>query len=245
MGRAGIRAAYATGRGKITLRGKAEIEEVKNGKFRIVITEIPYKVRKKDLVKKIYDYAVDKKIEGIEDVVDYSSERDGGMRIVVDLKEDANPQVVLNKLYTYTELQTTFGAILIALADGKPQVLTLKEMLQRAIDFQCEIIRRRTMFDRRKAAERAHILEGLKIALDFIDEVIEIIRSSATIPESKEALSQRFGLDDVQTTAIDAQVLLGMCGVRAAGRSGKTEDSGRAAGKAGLHQEVRRDSRQP
>ncbi len=208
MGRAGIRAAYATGRGKITLRGKAEIEEVKNGRFRIVITEIPYKVRKKDLVKKIYDYAVDKKIEGIEDVVDYSSERDGGMRIVVDLKKDANPQVVLNKLYTYTDLQTTFGAILIALADGKPQILTLKEMLQRAIDFQCEIIRRRTMFDRRKAAERAHILEGLKIALDFIDEVIAIIRSSATIPESKEALSQRFGLDDIQTTAI-VQMQLG------------------------------------
>ena len=208
MGRAGIRAAYATGRGKITLRGKAEIEEQKNGRFRIVITEIPYKVRKKDLVKKIYDYAVDKKIEGIEDVVDYSSERDGGMRIVVDLKKDANPQVVLNKLYTYTELQTTFGAILIALADGKPQILTLKEMLQRCIDFQCEIIRRRTAFDRRKAAERAHILEGLKVALDFIDEVIAIIRSSATIPESKEALTQRFGLDDVQTTAI-VQMQLG------------------------------------
>lgn len=208
MGHSGIRAAYSTGRGKITVRGKAEIEEYKNGKFRIVITEIPYKVRKKDLVKKIYDLAVDKKIEGIEDVVDYSSERDGGMRIVVDLKKDANPQVILNKLYSYTELQTTFGAILLAIADGKPQILTLKDMLQRCIDFQCEIIRRRTIFDRRKAAERAHILEGLKVALDFIDEVIAIIRNSKTIPESKEALGQRFGLDDVQTTAI-VQMQLG------------------------------------
>ncbi len=208
MGHAGIRSAYATGRGKITVRGRAEIEETKPGKFRIVITEIPYKIRKKDLVKHIYDLAADKKIEGIDDVVDYSSERDGGMRIVVDIKKDANPQVVLNKLYTYTELQTTFGAILIALADGKPQILTLKQMLQNCIDFQCDIIRRRTEFDRRKAAERAHILEGLKIALDFIDEVISIIRNSKTIPESKEKLTERFGLDDVQTTAI-VQMQLG------------------------------------
>lgn len=208
MGHAGIRSAYATGRGKITVRGRAEIEETKPGKFRIVITEIPYKIRKKDLVKHIYDLAADKKIEGIDDVVDYSSERDGGMRIVVDIKKDANPQVVLNKLYTYTELQTTFGAILIALADGKPQILTLKQMLQNCIDFQCDIIRRRTEFDRRKAAERAHILEGLKIALDFIDEVIAIIRNSKTIPESKEKLTERFGLDDIQTTAI-VQMQLG------------------------------------
>ena len=208
MGRAGIRAAYATGRGKITVRGRAEIEEVKNGKFRIVITEIPYKVRKKDLVKHIYDLAAEKKIEGIDDVVDYSSKRDGGIRIVVDVKRDANPQVVLNKLYTYTALQSTFGAILLAIVNGKPQVLTLKEMLQNCIDFQCDIIRRRTEFDRRKAAERAHILEGLKIALDFIDEVIAIIRNSKTIPESKEKLTDRFGLDDLQTTAI-VQMQLG------------------------------------
>ncbi len=208
MGRAGIRAAYATGRGKITVRGKAEIEEVKNGKFRIVITEIPYKVRKKDLVKHIYDLAAEKKIEGIEDVVDYSSKRDGGIRIIVDIKKDANAQVVLNKIYSYTSLQTTFGAILLAIVNGKPQVLTLKEMLQNCIDFQCDIIRRRTAYDRRKAAERAHILEGLKIALDFIDEVIAIIRGSKTIPESKQALTDRFGLDDIQTTAI-VQMQLG------------------------------------
>ena len=208
MGRSGIRAAYATGRGKIVVRGKAEIEETKNGKYRIVITEIPYKVRKKDLVKHIYDLAAEKKIEGIDDVVDYSSKRDGGMRIVVDIKKDANAQVVLNKIYRYTALQSTFGAILLAIVNGKPQILTLKEMLQNSIDFQCEIIRRRTEFDRKKAAERAHILEALKVALDFIDEVINIIRSSKTIPESKDALTERFGFDDVQTTAI-VQMQLG------------------------------------
>lgn len=208
MGRAGIRAAYATGRGKIIVRGKAEIEEVKNGKFRIVITEIPYKVRKKDLVKNIYDLATEKRIEGIEDVVDYSSKRDGGIRIIVDVKKDASPQVVLNKLYSYTALQTTFGAILLAIVNGRPQILTLKEMLQNCIDFQCEIIERRTAYDKRKAEERAHILEGLKVALDFIDEVIQIIRSSKTIPESKQALTERFGLDDIQTTAI-VQMQLG------------------------------------
>jgi len=208
MGRSGIRAAYATGRGKIIVRGKAEIEETKNGKFRIVITEIPYKVRKKDLVKHIYDLAADKKIEGIDDVVDYSSKRDGGIRIVVDIKRDASPQVVLNKLYSYTALQSTFGAILLAIVNGKPQILTLKEMLQNSIDFQYEIIRRRTEFDRKKAAERAHILEALKTALDFIDEVIAIIRNSKTIAESKQALTDRFGFDDVQTTAI-VQMQLG------------------------------------
>ncbi len=208
MGRSGIRAAYATGKGKIIVRGKAEIEETRNGKFRIVITEIPYKVRKKDLVKKIYDLAAEKRVEGIDDVVDYSSKRDGGIRIVVDVKRDANPQVVLNKLYSYTELQTTFGANLIAIVNGKPQILTLKEMLQNCIDFQCEIIERRTRYDMKKAQERAHILEGLKIALDFIDEVVSIIRSSKTIPESKDRLAERFDLDDIQTTAI-VQMQLG------------------------------------
>ena len=208
MGMSGIRAAYATGRGKITLRGKAEIEEYKTGRFRIVITEIPYKVRKKDLVKNIYDLAADKRIEGIDDVVDYSSKRDGGIRIVVDVKRDANPQVVLNKLYKHTALQTTFGAIMLALVNGKPQILTLKEMLQNSIDFQCDIIKRRIRYDMRKAEERAHILHGLTIALDNIDEVINIIRTSKTIPESKERLGERFGLDDIQTTAI-VQMQLG------------------------------------
>ena len=208
MGRSGIRAAYATGKGKIIVRGKTEIEEKRDGKFRIVITEIPYKVRKEALVKKIYDLASEKRVEGIEDVVDFSSKRDGGIRIVVDVKRDANPQVVLNKLFSYTELQTTFGANLIAIVNGKPQQLTLKEMLQNSIDFQCEIIERRTRFDMNKAKERAHILEALKKAIDFIDEVIAIIRSSKTIPESKERLAERFGFDDVQTTAI-VQMQLG------------------------------------
>ena len=208
MGRSGIRAAYATGRGKIVIRGKAEIEETKNNHFRIVISAIPYKVKKQDLVKAIYDLAAEKKIEGIDDVVDYSSKRDGGIRIIVDLKRDANPQVVLNKIYKNTSLQTTIGVILLAIVNGKPQILTLKEMLTNCIDFQCDIIRRRTAFDRRKAAERAHILEGLKIALDFIDEVIAIIRNSKTIPDSKQALTDRFGLDDIQTTAI-VQMQLG------------------------------------
>ena len=208
MGRSGIRAAYATGKGKIIVRGKTEIEELSNGKFRIVITEIPYKVRKKDLVKKIYDLASEKRIEGIEDVVDYSSKRDGGIRIVVDIKKDANPQVVLNKLFSYTDLQTTFGANLIAIVNGKPQILTLKEMLQNSIDFQCEIVERKTRYEMKKAAERAHILEGLKTALDFIDEVIAIIRKSADVATAKTNLSERFGLDDLQTTAI-VQMQLG------------------------------------
>ncbi len=213
MGRSGIRAAYATGRGKIILRGKAEIEETRNGRFRIIITEIPYKVKKQDLVKNIYDLAADKRIEGIDDVVDYSSKRDGGIRIVVDLKKDANPQVVLNKLYKNTQLQTTFGAILLAIVNGKPQILTLKEMLQNCIDFQYDIIYRRTAYDKRKAQERAHILKGLKIALDFIDEVISIIRNSKTIPESKEALAERFGLDEIQTSAIVAMQLGKLAGL--------------------------------
>lgn len=208
MGRSGIRAAYATGKGKITVRGKTEIEELSNGKFRIVITEIPYKVRKEALVKKIYDLAAEKRIEGIDDVVDYSSKRDGGIRIVVDLKRDVSPQVVLNKIFAYTELQTTFGANLIAIVNGKPQVLTLKEMLQNNIDFQCEIVERKTRFDMKKAQERAHILEGLKKALDFIDEVIAIIRKSADVNTAKENLCERFGFDDIQATAI-VQMQLG------------------------------------
>ncbi len=208
MGRSGIRAAYATGRGKIVMRSRTEIEETRNGKFRIVVTEIPYNVNKKQLVKSIYDLAAEKKIEGIDDVVDHSSKRDGGIRIVIDLKKDANPQVVLNHLFSMTQLQTSFGAIMLALVDGQPKVLTLKEMLEKYIDFQCEIIERRTRYDMKKAQERAHILEGLKIALDFIDEVVAIIRSSKTIPESKERLSERFGLDDIQTTAI-VQMQLG------------------------------------
>ncbi len=200
MGHSGIRAAYATGRGKITLRGKAEIEESHGNAYRIVITEIPYMVNKKVLVKSMMDLMKEKRVEGIDDVVDYSDKT--GIRIVVELKASANPQVVLNQLYSFTQLQTTFGAIMLALVNGVPRILTLKEMLQYYIDYQCEIVERRTRYDLKKAKERAHILEALKTALDYIEEVIRIIRSSKTVADSKQALTDRFGFDDAQTTAI-------------------------------------------
>ena len=206
MGKSGIRAAYATGRGKITVRARAEIVEKKNGRFEIMVTEIPYMVNKARLIESIADLVKDKRIEGISDVNDYSSK--AGMHISIDLKRDANPQVVLNQLYSYTQMQCTFGAIMLALVNGEPKCLTLKEMLQHYINFQCEVITRRTQFDLKKAQERSHILEGLLIALDFIDEVIEILRKSASIPEGKEALINRFGLDDIQAQAI-VQMRLG------------------------------------
>ena len=206
MGRAGIRAAYGTGRGKITVRARAEIVEKKNGRFEIQVTEIPYGVNKARLIESIADLVKDKRIEGISDVNDYSSRH--GMHISIDLKRDANPQVVLNQLYSYTQMQTTFGVIMLAIVNGEPKILTLKEVLQQYIDFQCSVIRRRTEFDLKKAQERAHILEGLLTALDFIDEVIEILRRSKSIAEGKEALMERFGLDDIQAQAI-VQMRLG------------------------------------
>jgi DNA gyrase subunit A len=200
MGKAGIRAAYGTGRGKITVRARAEIVEKKNGRFEIQITEIPYMVNKARLIESIAELVKEHRIEGISDVNDYSSRK--GMHISVDVKRDANPQVVLNQLYTYTQMQTTFGVIMLALVNGEPKVLTLKEALQHYIDFQREVIARRTQYELRKARERAHVLEGLMTALDYIDEVIELLRNSKSIPEGKEALTERFGLDDVQTQAI-------------------------------------------
>ncbi|MBQ4081723.1 MAG: DNA gyrase subunit A [Clostridia bacterium] len=200
MGLSGIRAAYATGKGKIVVRGKSEIEEYRNGAYRITITEIPYMVNKQVLVKSIADLVKEKRVEGIDDVVDHSS-RDG-MRIVIELKKDVNPQVVLNQLYSYTQLQSTFGAIMLAIVDGQPKVLTLKDMLQHYIDYQCDVIVRRTRHDLKKAQERAHILEALKTALDYIDEVISIIRSSKTVQESKQRLMERFGFDEEQANAI-------------------------------------------
>ncbi len=208
MGMSGIRAAYATGRGKIVLRGKTEIEETANGRFRIIITEIPYSVNKKMLVKSICDLANEKRVEGIDDVVDHSSKRDGGIRIVVSLKKDANPQVVLNKLFAYTQLQSSFGVINLALVNGEPKVLTLKEMLQHYIDHQCEIIENRTRYFLRKAQERLHILDALSTALDFIDEVIAILRASKTVNDGKTALMERFEFDEIQATAI-VQMRLG------------------------------------
>lgn len=206
MGRAGIRSAYATGRGKITVRAKAEITEGKNGRWAITVSELPYQVNKARLIESIANLVKDKRIEGIADINDYSSRE--GMNMVVDLKRDANPQVVLNQLFTFTQLQTTFGVIMIALVNGEPKILTLKEVLENYIKFQCEVITRRTQFDLRKAQERAHILAGLLIALDFIDEVIALLKASKSIPEGKAALMERFGLDDIQAQAI-VQMRLG------------------------------------
>ena len=199
MGHAGIRAAYATGRGRVIVRAKTEIEE-HNNRFRIVISEIPYQVNKLNLVKSIIELADEKRVEGIHDVVDHSSRE--GMRVVIDLKKDANPQVVLNQLFAYTQMQTTFGVIMLSLVNGIPRILTLKQMLEEYIKFQMEVITRRTLFELRKAKERAHIWEALKTAVDFIDEVINIIRSSPDIPTSKQRLMERFAFDDVQATAI-------------------------------------------
>lgn len=206
MGRSGIRAAYATGRGKITLRARAEIQEMKNGRFRIAVTEIPYMVNKARLIENIANLVKEKRIEGISDLRD-ESDRDG-MHFVIELKRDANPQIVLNQLYSFTQLQDTVGVIMLALHDGQPKIMTLKEILEHYINFQADIVRRRTEYDLRKAWEREHILEGLKIALDYIDEVIRILRNAKSIPEGKSQLMERFGLDDVQATAI-VQMQLG------------------------------------
>lgn len=200
MGRSGIRAAYATGRGRITVRACAEIVEEKNGRFKIVITELPYQVNKARLIESIADMVKDKKIEGISNIDDHS-DRDG-MHIEIDLKRDASPQIVLNKLYNYSQLQTTFGVIMLAIVNGEPKILTLKQMLENYIDFQVEVVTKRTIYELKKAKERAHILEGLKVALDNIDEVVSILRSSKTVAEGKARLSERFSLDDVQTQAI-------------------------------------------
>ena len=204
MGYSGIRAAYATGRGRIIVRAKTNIEE-HGDRYRIVITEIPYQVNKLNLVKSIIELVDDKRIEGIRDVVDHSSRE--GMRIVIDLKRDANPQVVLNQLFAYTQMQVTFGAIMLSLVNGVPRVLTLKEMLEEYIKFQCEVITRRTLFDLRKAKERAHVVEALKVAVDFIDKVIDIIRRSADSAEAKQGLMEAFGFDEVQAAAIVAMRL--------------------------------------
>lgn len=205
MGRAGIRAAYATGRAKLILRSRAEIQEWKNDRFRIVVNEIPYMVNKARLIESIADLVKDKRIEGISDLRDESDRN--GLRIVIELKRDANAQVVLNQLYTYTQLQDTCGVIMLALVNGQPKILPLKEMLQNYIDFQREVITRRTKFDLGKAKEREHILEGLKIAQDNIDEVIHIIRTGRDDNENRPRLMERFGLSEIQANAILAMRL--------------------------------------
>lgn len=199
LGRDGIRSAYETGRGKITVRAKTEIEEEK-GRHRIVVTELPYQVNKAKLIEYIAELVKDKKIEGISDLRDESDRQ--GMRIVIDLKRDANPNVVLNLLFKHTKLQDTFGIIMLALVDGEPKVLNIKEILSHYINFQKEVIRRRTQYDLNKAEARAHILEGLRIALDHIDEVIALIRSSRTTEAARNGLMERFGLSEKQAQAI-------------------------------------------
>jgi DNA gyrase subunit A len=206
MGRAGIREAYTKGRGRLTLRAKADIEEEQNGRFRIVVTEIPYMINKSRLLEGIADLYKDKRIEGISDLRDESDRE--GMRIVVELKRDANPQIVLNQLYSYSMLQQTVPLIMLSLVRGEPKYLPIKDMLVEYIRFQQEVVTRRTQYDLRKAEERAHILDGLKIALDFIDEVIKILRAAKSISEGKSALIERFGLDDIQAQAI-VQMRLG------------------------------------
>ena len=200
MGRSGIRAAYATGRGRLMVRARHEFEEFGNGRIRIVITELPYQVNKRMLIKAIADQVEDKRIEGISDIRDESDRN--GMRMVIELKRDANPQVVLNRLFAQTQLQTTFAINMLALVENQrqPKILSLRHIIDEYLKFQEEIIVRRTRFDLKKAQERAHLLEGLLIAQDNIDEVIRIIRSS--YDNAKENLMSRFGLDDVQAQAI-------------------------------------------
>jgi len=203
MGRSGIRAAYATGRGKITLRGRAEIEEMHGGRNRIVVTEIPYMVNKAELIKNIADLVKDKRIEGISDLRDESDKK--GMRIVIELKRDANAQIVLNMLYKLTQLQDSIGVIMLALDHGVPKVMDLKTVLAKYIEFQEEIVRRRTQFNLKKARERAHILEGLKRAIDIVDEIIYTIRhTDGGQAEAKIAIMEKFGFDDPQASAIVA-----------------------------------------
>ena len=189
MGKAGIRAAYHTGRGKITLRSKVDFEKVR-GRDAIIVTEIPYMVNKARLVESIAQLAKDKRVEGIAHIQDESSRE--GMRIVIELKKDTNAEIVLNKLYSYTQLQDTVGVIMLALVNGEPKVLSLKQMLEHYLNFQIEVITNRTKFELEKAKKRAHILQGFVVAIDYIDEVISILRSSKTIPEGKQRLIERF-----------------------------------------------------
>ncbi len=199
MGKNNIRNAYKTGQGKVIVRSKTQIEETTRGKSQILVTEIPYQVNKARLIEKIAEMVKDKRVEGISDIRDESSSR-GGMRIVIELKKDANPQIILNRLYKHTQLQESYSMIMIALVDGQPKILTLYEILDEYLKHQFDVVTRRTKYDLKKAEARAHILEGLRIALDNIDEIIRIIRSSYN--DAKEKLMERFGLSEIQAQAI-------------------------------------------
>ena len=223
MGKAGIRAAYGTGRGKIILRSKTHFEEIK-GRNCIIIDEIPYMIRKTKLIASINQLVKDKRVEGIYDLRDESDRE--GLRIVIELKKDANPQIILNKLFTYTKLQDTVGIIMLALVNGEPKVLTLKQMLSHYLDFQVEVIRRRTRFELKKALERAHILQGLVLAADYIDEVISIIRASKTVAEAKTALKERF--KDTDMSALLDRAQYDMTGLELEGRIGLSDEQAEA-----------------
>ena len=202
MGRAGIRAAYATGRARITLRGKTELEKL-HGRDAIIVTEIPYMVNKARMIEHIAELVKDKRIDGIYHIQDESSRE--GMRVVIELKKDANPEIVRNKLFSYTSLQSTVSVNMLALVDGEPKTLSLKQMLEYYLQFQVEVIRRRTEFDLNKAKKRAHLLQGFLVAIDYIDEVIAILRASKTIPEGKQRLIQRFAEVDMSALLDRAQ----------------------------------------
>ena len=202
MGRSGIRAAYATGRGKITVRARTEIEEnEKTGRSKIIVSELPYQVNKAKLIESIADLVKEKRIEGISNIDDHSDRN--GMHIVIDVKRDASPQIVLNHLFSFTQLQTTFGVIMLAIVDGRPKILNLKGILEEYVKFQTQVVTRRSQYDLKKAQERAHILEGLKKAIDIVDEIIATIRAcKGGRPEAKLDLMEHFGFDDVQADAI-------------------------------------------
>ena len=223
MGRAGIRAAYATGRGKIILRSRTHFEEIK-GRNCIIIDEIPFMLRKERLLKSINQLAKEKRIEGLYDLRD-ESDKDG-MRVVIELKKDAMPEIVLNKLFALTQLQDSIGVIMLALVNGEPKILTLKQMLQHYLDFQVDVIQRRTRFDLKKALERAHILQGFVLAADHIDEVISIIRSSATVQEAKERMIERF--KDVDMSALLDRAQYDLSGLHIEDQKGLSEEQAEA-----------------
>ena len=223
MGRAGIRAAYATGKGKIILRSRTHFEEIK-GRNCIIVDEIPYMLRKERLLKSIIQLVRDKKIDGIYDLRD-ESDKDG-MRVVIELKKDAIPEIVLNKLFSLTQLQDTVGIIMLALVNGEPKILTLKQMLRDYLDFQVEVIQRRTRFDLKKALERAHILQGFVLAADYIDEVIAIIRASATVQEAKVKMIERF--KDVDMSALLDRAQYDLTGLHVEDQTGLSEEQAEA-----------------
>ena len=200
LGRRGIYDAYHDGRGRIVVRAKSEIEEMGGNRQRIVVTEIPYMVNKAKLIEKIAEMVHEKTVDGISDIRDESDRK--GMRIVIELKRDVNANVVLNTLYKHTQLQDTFGVIMLALVDGEPKILSLRQVIHHYIEHQEDVIRRRTQYDLNRAEARSHILEGLLIALDNIDEVIRLIRGSRTTQDARDGLMSRFGLTERQAQAI-------------------------------------------